>query len=412
MGCIVCKLDATEANGSGILITEYDLPDAVKSDGGTTLDRAGVDNELFDDPTWSISWVFTGTASAQAASVNALARACVPGATLTWKETGMSSSLTTVLRTVNPANSEHHGGFSKVTYTGTREPFWEGATVTCTASTDPDWIGTGTLNYDGSAVVVGGEVSARPTVLYTVSGACSSIGIAFAAYDACLNPLQEYTGSAQAEAENGSAVSVTSGSAAYQDIGTASALSITGKDAGRKLVWARVKGKSTTSFKARVRMVGASISASSTLTSDPAMCTASGTFEVLALGPITIPAGLSGMTPYVQMAFADTNASATDVIYLDHVTYFPLEHACIVDTTTAAAQGIYIFKGVAYLADADGKASISQDGVTFYGSWGVPCGSTVRFVCIAKPTADAAPPSEAGTFAVSYVERYVHRVYA
>jgi hypothetical protein len=406
MGCQTCYIGSVNANASGILIEKFTHEDATKSDEGALLDKAGVANELYNDAAFSITWAFTGSATTQAASLNALSRALLPGASMVWKETGMSSSMTTTIRTVSAGATEYHVGFARATFTGTREPFWEGATVTASASAQPDWIGTGTVNYDGSAVTIGGEVSARPTVRYTCSAALSLVGIAFT--NASATPFFDMSGTANASSETGESASATGASGVYA-IMSSGTLNLTG-DAGRKLVYARTFGRTTTSWKARSRLLGESISASAVVDSDPASITTSGAFSVIAMGPITVPCvgGLTGMVPSFQMMYADSSADASQVTYLDHVTLFPLEHAIVVNTATAATQGVYIDDGVAYLADADGEASISQDGVTFYGSWGIPCGSHAHFVVVSAPTADSAPPT-AGTLDISYTERFVHR---
>lgn len=404
MGCSVCKIDGTDYNTSGLYITSYDLPDCVKSAEGQALDKAGVDNELYDDVSWNVSWVATGNASAQAANINTLTRAMKPGSVLTWMETGMSSSLTTTLRTVECAGVDYRVGFSIAKFTGMREPFWKGRTYTGSASAQPTWVGTGAVNYDGSAATIGGEVSAEPTVRYIVEGATSSIGIGFTPYSASSTSLFSFSGIANSSAEGGEAAFSQVGSTWTANSSAALALV---PDAGRKLAFIRCQGESTFKLRLNSRLLGASLSSSASIASDTASITGSGRFEVVAIGPVSVPVteSLTGMAPSIQVMVQSSSGTASG--FIDHMALLPLEHAIIVDTTSASSQGIYVTDSVAYLADADGVAPLSQSGVTFYGSWGIPTGQS-RFVCVSSPTADKAPPSS-GTLELSWTERFIHR---
>ena len=274
-------------------VEAYDLPTAKLSDDGLAAQDAGLIPSASDylDAPFSLTLIIRAAdADAVKDAVSAMTRRFRSGSALSWGEDG-SPALSSAVQRCEVASEAYFGTWARITYSGTREPFWTDAWKPLTSTAVPLW---GTADITES---IDGDVEAEVALVATCSQASEWVALGCkhdpaADYD----PTDDYSGASDANAYGGettNAVTVTTDTA----LGTAPTLD-SEANRGLHLPCARLKN-STGSVSLKV----ASAASSTVYADEPAVSFSQTALRGVSLGRVRVPVSevpnTSGGTVYL-----------------------------------------------------------------------------------------------------------------
>jgi hypothetical protein len=300
-------------------VESYDLPTAKPTEAARADQRSGDTAGAADyaDPPFTIVHIVSAdTADDVKAAVEALTQRYIPGARLTWAEDD-SPTLDTYLREVECADESYFGSWARVTFSGTRSPFWHGPWTALTPVSCYPW------SYAAFTDTIGGEVEAELRLNVIGGQASNFIALGIGAEDSIVGPD---TYSAVAQNISGTPAPVET----YSGIGVPT------KQA-EYFLCANVKASnSATKFypsSGSYPVVGASTEIVGSAVTVPAVAAA---FRGMVLGTVQVPCTGMGTVRTGNQFKTLIYASGTGTATLQTAMRIPMDDFCIIAKRTAA----------------------------------------------------------------------------